>query len=171
VTVNHLGSNSEHGLSTHFVPSRRLPSLLDRLSALEDPSPKIIDQTLNEFSSDLGDKWESPLTGATRVALDSCFSHDTVEEIIKSLNSVIEKEGGNPDLVGWAKSTLKELELRSPTSLKVSLEAIRRGKNMTLDEALRMEMRIASAFCVRHFNFLIAPVNVHCVHQLSFLSG
>jgi 3-hydroxyisobutyryl-CoA hydrolase len=69
-----------------------------------------------------------------------------VEEIMQELESFV----GSSDKVvsDWAQATLDALQLRSPTSLKVALEAIRRGKNMDLLGALQMEIKIATAYCV-----------------------
>ena len=84
-----------------------------------------------------------------RKALDEAFSEPTVEEIISSLTEMTKNEG---EVGEWAKATLHELHMRSPTSLKVALQAIRRGKKMTLAEVLQMEMNVATAFIVRlHF--------------------
>lgn len=91
----------------------------------------------------------APFTGAKRVALDAAFCHDQVEKIIHSLKSYA---GGNDATVSdWAKETLSALHMRSPTSLKVALQAIRKGKGMSLLEALQMELRISTAFCVSQF--------------------
>lgn len=86
------------------------------------------------------------LVGKVRSALDTAFSKQTVEEIMASLTRYSE----NADDVGrWAKATLEELSLRSPTSLRVSLEAVRRGKKSSLSEVLDMELGIATAYIVR----------------------
>lgn len=86
--------------------------------------------------------------GVVRNALDSAFQHNSVEKIVKSLATL----SSSPDthVSGWAKQTLETLHMRSPTSLKVALAAIRRGKNMSLRDALQMEMGIATAYCVSH---------------------
>lgn len=139
--------HSEHGLATHFIPSRRVAILLDRLKALETPTLDVINRTIEELSSEREhNEASSPLVGDIRVALDSAFRHSSVELIIQDLNEFAER----PDAVvsGWAKQTLETLHMRSPTSLKVTLRAIRRGKTMSLLEALQMELGIATAYCV-----------------------
>ena len=139
--------HSEHGLATHFIPSRRVAILLDHLKALETPSLDLINRTIEELSSEReNDEASSSLVGDIRVALDSAFRHDTVELIIQDLNEFAKR----PDAAvsSWAKQTLETLHMRSPTSLKVTLKAIRRGKNMSLLEALQMELGIATAYCV-----------------------
>lgn len=121
--------------------------LLDRLKALDTPSLETIDRTIEELSSEREpDEETSPLVGDVRVALDSAFRHDSVELILKDL----EQFSRSPDsAVGsWATQTLKSLHMRSPTSLKVALRALRKGKNMSLLEVFQMELGIATAYCV-----------------------
>jgi len=138
------------GLATHFVPSTRIVSLLERLSSMEDPAPSLINATIEEYGGidnstpDLPGFAPFQLVGDIRAALDTAFAHNTVEEIIADLEKYARTEN---DVGAWAKQTLEELDLRSPTSLKVSLEAIRRGKNLTLSETFKMEMGLATAYC------------------------
>ena len=92
------------------------------------------------------DEITSPLVGDIRVALDSAFRHDSIELILKDLKYFSQ----SPDLAvgSWAMQTLQSLQMRSPTSLKVALKAIRKGKNMTLLDVFQMELGIATAYCV-----------------------
>ena len=146
-TCTYIVCASDHGFATHFIPSRRIPTLLSRLSALEDPYLDAIDRTLEELSSERQpDDPDPPCTGSRRMAIDTAFRHNSVEEVIEELKLFV----GSADkaVSDWAQATLDALHLRSPTSLKVALEAIRRGRNMTLFEALEMELRIATAYCV-----------------------
>ena len=120
------------------------------MSTLEDPYPDAIDRTLEELSSERQpDDPDPPFTGSKRVALDAAFRHDSVEEIMQELNSLV--ASSDKVVRDWAQATLDTLQLRSPTSLKVGLEAIRRGKNMDLLGALQMEFKIATAYCVSNF--------------------
>jgi 3-hydroxyisobutyryl-CoA hydrolase len=136
----------EHGFATHFIPARRIPILLDRLAALEDPYRDIIDRTIEELSSEReSEEPPPPFTGAKRAAVDYCFQHNSVEKIIEDLKSF--SDANDATVSTWARETSASLQLRSPTSLKVALEAIRRGKTMSLLEALQMEMGIATAYC------------------------
>lgn len=154
--------HSEHGFATHYVPSRRIPALLERVAALEEPTYQAINDLLEQESSERDpDEVASSFVGAKRVALDSAFSHNTVEEIIAELTKTSnhhEEEGVRQ----WASDTLEMIHLRSPTSLKVALAAIRRGKSMSLLDALQMEMNIATAFCVSRL------FRVVTFHRLTF---
>ncbi|KAF8201787.1 3-hydroxyisobutyryl-CoA hydrolase [Pholiota molesta] len=136
----------EHGLATHYIPSRRIPQLLDRLVELAQPHASVIDRTIEDLSSEREPtEPPAPFTGAKRVALDIAFGHNSVEGIFRELESFATIE--NEEVRNWAKDTLAMLHMRSPTSLKVALQAIRRGSSLSLLEALNMELKIATAFC------------------------
>ncbi|CAA7271582.1 unnamed protein product [Cyclocybe aegerita] len=137
----------EHGLATHYIPSRRIPLLLDRLAELDKPHASVIDRTLEDLSAEREPTEAAPpFVGAKRAALDHAFRHNTVERIVADLEAYA-AQGEDAEVKQWASDTLALLHLRSPTSLKVSLEAIRRGKRQTLFKALEMELKIATAFC------------------------
>lgn len=119
----------------------------------------LINRTIEELSSEReSSEAGSILVGNIRVALDSAFRHNSVELIIQDLNEFAER----PDAAvsDWAKQTLETLQMRSPTSLKVTLKAIRRGMNMSLLEALEMELGIATAYCVSRLGFSVHGVSL-----------
>jgi enoyl-CoA hydratase len=79
-----------------------------------------------------------------RAAIDPLFSHGSIEDILDAL-----RDAGT-DL---AMSALQKIERMSPTSLKVTLEAIRRAEGLaSLEEVLNMEYRLVCA-CLRHPDF------------------
>ncbi|KAG6877739.1 hypothetical protein C0993_004556 [Termitomyces sp. T159_Od127] len=134
------------GFATHYIPSRRVPILLDRLASLEKAHVSVINNTVEEFSAEpLPEEKPYLLAGETREAIDYAFRHDEVEKIFEDLETLVDHSSSV--VSEWAKQTLQILHLRSPTSLKVALKAIRKGKKMTLFETLQMETRIATAFC------------------------
>lgn len=121
--------------------------LLDQLSELNSPRLSTVNQTIEDLSAEREpSEPPAPLTGTVRIALDHAFRHRKVELIIQDLEAFAQAE--DQDVNQWATDTLATLHMRSPTSLKVALEAIRRGKVMSLLQALEMELRIATAFCV-----------------------
>ncbi|PPQ93242.1 hypothetical protein CVT25_015240 [Psilocybe cyanescens] len=136
----------EHGLATHYIPSRRIPMLLDRLAELNQPHASLVDRTIEDLSAEREPtETPAPFTGAKRVALDYAFRHNKVEAIINDLE--IFSNGEDAEIAKWASDTLTMLHQRSPTSLKVALQAIRRGSKLSLLQSLEMELRIATAFC------------------------
>jgi len=69
------------------------------------------------------------------------FCFPTPEEIINALKA---------DNSDWATDTLQQLSHRSPTSLKVTLEQLKRAKNKTVDEVLAMDLHIAHVMLQGH---------------------
>jgi 3-hydroxyisobutyryl-CoA hydrolase len=121
----------------------------------------VIDHTIEEFSSERQpDEASTPFIGETRNALDFAFRHDRVEEIFKDLESFVNHN--DAAISQWAANTIATLNLRSPTSLKVALKAIRKGKKMTLLEALDMELKIATAYCVSQICLYVIYMFVSC---------
>lgn len=143
----------EFGLATHYVPQRRLQTLLAALCSLADPSPEAINRTIEEHSAEiLPADPPAAFVGERRQAVDKCFSRPSVEGIIQDLKDYISAGGSQAQ---WAQETLDAMLARSPTSLRVALQAVRRGKQLDLAEALQMEMGIATAFCVSFPLFMI----------------
>jgi 3-hydroxyisobutyryl-CoA hydrolase len=125
-----------------------VPLLLESLAALERPTYVQVNEAIEHLHYDIGlTDPVAPFTGAIRVALDSAFSQETVEDIITTLQNFTANDTG-VDVTRWAKDTLAILEERSPTSLKIALAAIRKGKSLDLLESFKMELNIATAFCV-----------------------
>ncbi|KAH9060014.1 ClpP/crotonase [Lactarius vividus] len=137
----------EHGLATHYIPSARVPLLLESLAGLEKPTFAQVNEAIEDLHYDREPSdTVVPLSGEIRVALDSAFSQGTVKGIISALQTYV-TSGTTAKVVQWAKDTLSMLEERSPTSLEVALAAIRKGKSLDLLESFKMELAIAAAFC------------------------
>ena len=139
---------SEHGLATHYIPSARVPLLLESLAGLEKPTYAQVNEAIEDLHHDREPSDPvAPLSGEIRVALDSAFSQATVRGIISALQTCV-TGGSTTEVVHWAKDTLSMLEERSPTSLELALAAIRKGKSLDLLETFKMELSMATAFCV-----------------------
>lgn len=76
--------------------------------------------------------------------IDEHFAYDYVEDIVSSLKRAA--------LAGcsWALETLAHLQEKSPTSLKVTLEQLKRGKNLSLEECFQMEVELSVQFMQHH---------------------
>lgn len=129
------------------MPTRRIPQLLDHLESLNEPTYELVNNTIEELYDEPSEASSNIYIGPVRAALDSAFDHDSVDGIIASLETFA-SSSSDDGVATWAKQTLKELHLRSPTSLRIALEAVRRGKLMTLADALQMELGIATALLV-----------------------
>jgi enoyl-CoA hydratase len=123
-------------LATHVVPSAAAPSLIDALAtaALDAPA---IDAVLARYSEAPG----VSAVAARRGEVDRLFAGATIEDIAKALSGA-ETE--------WAKEALTVLRRASPTSLKITLRQLRTGRGLGLDEALRIEYRLALRCTIGH---------------------
>ncbi|KAK8688047.1 hypothetical protein V6N13_086834 [Hibiscus sabdariffa] len=105
------------GLATHFSHTE-LPLIEEELGNLVTDDPSVIESTLEKYS-DVA--YPEKISALHRIeVLDKCFGHDTVEEIIDSMES---EASATNDV--WCISTLKKLKQASPLSLKVSLRSYR----------------------------------------------
>ncbi|MCT9112113.1 enoyl-CoA hydratase/isomerase family protein [Streptomyces mirabilis] len=115
------------GLADLYVPSGALPRLLADLA--HEP----VRQLLGQYAQQ-----EPPgELAAARPWIDACYAADTVEEIIDRLL----EQGGSA-----AKETAETLLTKSPTSLKVTLAALRRARRLgPLENVLDQEYRVSCA--------------------------
>ncbi|GAQ87660.1 Hydroxyisobutyryl-CoA Hydrolase [Klebsormidium nitens] len=127
------------GLATHWMPSERLPLLIERLGALRDFSRDGIESVLYEITErptvDQADPNVSIL--ARRKVIDECFANYSVEHIIGALRKAA-REPGNK----WVEDILASMQKASPTSLKITHRSIERGRSLTLSKALKTEFRL-----------------------------
>jgi len=124
-------------IGTHYVESKLVGDLENSLHSLDISTPAHIEAILAKFS---GYPQGKSVLKENRDAIDRCFSGNSVEDILELLS----KENTE-----WAQSTTSLLSKGCPMSLKVTLEALRRAKSMTLEEALQMELRVGSRLVLR----------------------
>ena len=132
LTGAHLGAGDALflGLADHFVQSQDLPRLA---VALEDESPE---DAVARFASEA----PASVLAGQREWIDACYASDEAEDIVARLR-------------GWAGPGREEaaeaadtIEAKSPTSVKVTLAALRRAAHLTLDEVLAQEYRAGIRF-------------------------
>ncbi len=117
------------GLVTHVIPGDAFADIKRELADVQ-PVDTVLDSRHVEP--------DGPGELAARTGtIATCFSAPTVSEIVRRLETV-----GGPD-VDWARATAADLRTRSPMSLAVTLEYIRRAKAMDLKEVLETDYRIA----------------------------
>jgi enoyl-CoA hydratase len=127
------------GIATHRVPSARLPDLLDALC-----SSVPVDALLAAFAE------PAAAGGPLRIhrqAIDRLFAADRVEDILPALDTA--SMAGGPD-ADFARRTAATIRTKSPTSLKVALAQLRRGKTLDFEACLRTEFRIVSRVVTGH---------------------
>ncbi|TLM82164.1 enoyl-CoA hydratase/isomerase family protein [Pseudarthrobacter sp. NamE2] len=138
-TGTHAGLTGAHldgpdalylGLADHFVPSSELPRLV---AALEDQSAEAaVGRCAREAPP-------SALAGQ-REWIDSCYAGNDAGDIVGRLRA------WRGDGAAEAARAADSIEAKSPTSVKVTLESLRRARTLTLDEVLAQEYRAGLHF-------------------------
>ncbi len=127
------------GLADYYVSSSALPGLTARLCACE---------TKAAVAACLDEAAEPPppaSVGADRAWMDDCYRHSTVELIRDALLA-----SDHPA----AQAAAAEISAKSPSSLKVTLRALREAEAMRdLDQALAQELVLAVS-CMRSHDFI-----------------
>ena len=130
------------GFATHFIPRERGPELKAALTGLVWQPGKEQAQVaavLAPFNADPG----PPPLAAKRAVIDRCFAGDSIEAILDALAS----ETGDPQ---WAAETRALLLPKSPTSLRITLRQLIVGRDMNLEEALKLEYRMTQHVMAAH---------------------
>jgi enoyl-CoA hydratase len=126
------------GLATHYVEAARIPALLEALSAAElDGQGGAVEATLAAFETTPPD----PEIAQQCADIQRHFSLARVSEIRDSLRA---------DGSLWALKQLEVLAGKSPTALRVTMEGFRRGRALSLHEALQAEFVMSLAFLKGH---------------------
>jgi len=136
-----VGDCIELGIATHLTSSGDLAGLEADLHAtdLSNDTHTAVRSVLERYSTPYAG--ETP-TALARAEIDRIFSADSMEEIIARL-----EEAGS----GFANRALEMLSSKSPTSLKVTLEQIRRGRRASSFAAtMTMEYRMSQHFARGH---------------------
>ena len=117
------------GLATHAAASSGLSELKERLLAGET-----VDEALGACARPLAD---GPVA-ANREIIDGCFSGGSVAAILDRLKRAAD-EGS-----AFAAQTLADLETKAPSSVAIAFEQVRRGRDLSFEDAMATEYRIVS---------------------------
>jgi len=117
------------GLATHAVPSGAMAQLAD---ALTGPEP--VDAAIARFAVETGPGkiWNE------RQAIAQCFGAATLPDVVARLTAAA--EAGNV----FAGKALATIRAKSPTSVAIAFEQMRRGASLGFGEAMQLEFRIVS---------------------------
>jgi enoyl-CoA hydratase len=116
------------GLATHKVPSSELGAIFEALTVAVD-----IEATLGMFRMPKGTSKLAEL----RPALQRLLAGGTLRELIEGL----ERAAGPDPLASEILATIRQ---RSPTSVALAFEQMRRGRTLGFEDAMRLEYRIVS---------------------------
>ncbi|WP_210604995.1 enoyl-CoA hydratase/isomerase family protein [Brevibacterium oceani] len=113
------------GLADHFLPDAQVPALIADLTAGGD-----LDTVLGEYAT------EAPADELAEAAgwINECYVGDSAEDIVAALAA-----HADPD----AQATAELIGTKAPTSVKVTLAAVRNAETMTLAEVLEQDYRVA----------------------------
>jgi enoyl-CoA hydratase len=123
------------GLTTHAVPSAAMAPLQDALAAGEP-----VGEALARFTHDPG---PAPIAAHRRV-IDHCFAADSVSAILARLEEAAASGSG------FARAAAETMRSKSPMSLCLALEQMRRGRSLSFEDAMRVEFRVVSRIIEGH---------------------
>jgi enoyl-CoA hydratase/carnithine racemase len=127
------------GLIDQYINSSQIDNFLAKL--LATPFDFDANQTVTDILSEFTLPLEDSTLAKYRTEIDTCFAHNTMEDIIHAL-----QRHKNP----WCHEVAQLLLTKSPISLKVTLEALQRGKQFELANCLSMEYRLGQHFLYAH---------------------
>ncbi len=123
------------GLATHSVASPRFDAVIDALAEGEPPASVLAREAVQA-----GDAPELMQMGL----IARCFAPDAIEGILAALDESAEKGSR------FAAEAASSLRTKSPTSLKVTLAALKDARDLEFEEALRREYRICARIIRGH---------------------
>ncbi|XP_015178720.1 PREDICTED: 3-hydroxyisobutyryl-CoA hydrolase, mitochondrial-like [Polistes dominula] len=116
------------GIASHFVPSDKLEDLKYELIKFNGSN---IEEIINKYH--VNNSSNNFSLNPYIDIIENCFSAPTVEEILERLKKDDSK---------WSQKLIKMINFASPTSLKLSLLIIQRGKGLDLADCARMDFRM-----------------------------
>ena len=118
------GDCLQFGLATHTINSSHFDAIIQRIAAGE-PVDRVLDPLHEAATPSLSDE--------DRALIEDCFSGDTVAKILAALK---ERD------MDFAAETLKLIEVKSPTSVHVTLGQLQRGAKLDFEDCMRLDYRI-----------------------------
>lgn len=114
------------GLATHAMRREDETAIVEALCAGE-----LVEDVLARFA----DPDVQPADLPDRDVIDACFGWGSVPEIVSALEK-------HADTSSFAAEALADLRGKSPTSLAIACEQMRRGLDLTFEAAMELEYRI-----------------------------
>ncbi|MDI4662788.1 enoyl-CoA hydratase/isomerase family protein [Xanthobacter autotrophicus] len=125
------------GLATDVVPSGAFPALEEALVAGGDVERILADHRVDPGPGAFADRADF---------IADAFGRGTVEAILAALDQAA--AGGTH--ADFAAATAREMRQRSPTSLCIAMEQMRRGGALDLGECLKLELRVVTRVMAGH---------------------
>ena len=122
------------GVATHYVPTERFGELINALETdpLDDDGERI-DQLLDGFGEAAGNSELSLSLGL----IDAAFAGHDADAIMSRLD-----QAGDD----WSQKQASVLKSKSPTSVAVTLAALRKGAELDFREVMTQDLRVSMRF-------------------------
>jgi len=120
------------GIATHFVPAAKRDALIEGLAAGQPP-----DAVLGGVCETVPDTFLAD----HRAAIDAIFAKPSVEAILAALDA---------DHTDWSRDTARIIRTKSPTSTKLTFRQLRKGREMSFEDCMRMEYRMVHGIVAGH---------------------
>ena len=130
------------GLVKAVVPSAQFSALLESLTVADlraDPFG-LVDACIAPFANQSSEGAKTPIE-SNLSSINACFSAKTVEAIATKLAEC---------QTDWATTVNTDLLAKSPLSLKVTLEQLRRAKSLSMAECITMDYSLVGHFMRGH---------------------
>lgn len=123
------------GLVDLQVDSARLDDIIEAISQcdMSGDANEAITHALSDFAVHAG---ESTFAQQAK-DIHHIFKHSTIESILEALQTQQDE---------WALRCLADLQSKSPISLKVTLDALKKGASQSFDACMQMEYRLVNHF-------------------------
>ncbi|WP_298725235.1 enoyl-CoA hydratase/isomerase family protein [uncultured Ferrovibrio sp.] len=125
------------GAATHFVPREKMQALEDALIEAAPDTKAAVDALVAMFSTDPGPSRLAEM----QPQIDRLFGGASVAEIMNALQA---------DPSEFAQEQVKIIRSKSPTSVKLTFAQLRRGRNLSLRDCMRLEWRICNHVALGH---------------------
>ena len=124
------------GLADGYLESSKLPELDKALDSLNWQKSPIDDLTalVARFAVTV---LPDPPLARLRPLIDSVFAQVDIPRIVAHLRAVIA-----PETRDWANETADLLQTRSPLAMAVTLEMLRRGRELSLEQCFALELHL-----------------------------
>lgn len=139
LTGNSVGASDSlyGGFATHFIPQAKYPQVIEALFDVDISQPKNIDKVLEVYHEQLPEG----MLQAHQGKIDALFLQPTLEQVFQALED---------DQSSFSQDILTALKMRSPISLKMTFELLKRNKDKNLAEAIEVEFQLSQAFIKNH---------------------
>lgn len=127
------------GIVDHYINSAKIEEIISALATTSfgNNAKQAVTDILNNFNESIS---PAPILENSRY-IDKCFNGSTVEEILVKLE---EQQSA------WCNDVIQTLLTKSPTSLKVTLEQLHRGKHHDFAACMQMEFNLVQHFLTGH---------------------